>query len=313
MNVGGDTHIAGRLIIDNGLEGELTGNAASATKLKTARKINGTDFDGTKAITTNEWGSYRTIQISGEVIGEITMNGSQDVNIVARTELAQDLPLIGLSISPKWDYSGTSTAASIIVEKGEKVKFTGTWKWVHNDANKDPETASGEWGGVVPDTNVASEELVIENITANKTITQRIQAKQKGYKINSENKVVAADATDERSASVSVTFRDRLFYGNVTTKTPDIATIKKLSNELVAGRGKTISGITSPKGSYYCYAYPKGLGNLTGIVQDGATPVLSAFNKTELTYTNDHGLQITLNVYVSANDGAFSKVKLQFT
>ena len=34
----------------------VSGNAGSATKLQTARKINGTDFDGTGNITTANWG-----------------------------------------------------------------------------------------------------------------------------------------------------------------------------------------------------------------------------------------------------------------
>lgn len=46
------------------ITGDLTGNAATTTKLATARKINGTDFDGTTAITTFSWGTARNISIS---------------------------------------------------------------------------------------------------------------------------------------------------------------------------------------------------------------------------------------------------------
>ena len=46
------------------LYGNLEGNATSADKLKTARSINGTNFDGTTAITTNNWGTARTVIIS---------------------------------------------------------------------------------------------------------------------------------------------------------------------------------------------------------------------------------------------------------
>jgi len=43
--------------------GPLYGNASSATKLATARTINGTSFDGTEDITTANWGTARNITI----------------------------------------------------------------------------------------------------------------------------------------------------------------------------------------------------------------------------------------------------------
>ena len=63
--------------------GNLTGNAATATKLTTARAINGTDFDGTTAITTSTWGTARDISIadaSATNTGAATsVNGSGNV------------------------------------------------------------------------------------------------------------------------------------------------------------------------------------------------------------------------------------------
>ena len=41
----------------------VSGNAGSATKLQTARKINGTSFDGSGDITTANWGTTRSITI----------------------------------------------------------------------------------------------------------------------------------------------------------------------------------------------------------------------------------------------------------
>ncbi|MEA4930421.1 MAG: tail fiber domain-containing protein [Anaerolineaceae bacterium] len=56
--------------------GNLVGNADTATKLATARTINGTLFDGTTNITTANWGTARNI-----TIGDTTksVNGSVDV------------------------------------------------------------------------------------------------------------------------------------------------------------------------------------------------------------------------------------------
>lgn len=57
--------------------GDLTGNADSATKLQTARSINGTKFDGTSDITTTNWGTSRTITIGGT---SKSVNGSSNVS-----------------------------------------------------------------------------------------------------------------------------------------------------------------------------------------------------------------------------------------
>lgn len=54
--------------------GDLTGNAATATKLKAARSINGTNFDGTDNITTTSWGTSRSITIGRT--GKLVNGGS---------------------------------------------------------------------------------------------------------------------------------------------------------------------------------------------------------------------------------------------
>ena len=54
-----------------------TGNSATATKLQTARTINGTAFDGTGAITTANWGTARTLTVGNT--GK-SVNGSGNVS-----------------------------------------------------------------------------------------------------------------------------------------------------------------------------------------------------------------------------------------
>lgn len=55
----------------------VTGNAATATKLATARSINGTNFDGSGNITTATWGTARNITIGST---KKSVNGSADVS-----------------------------------------------------------------------------------------------------------------------------------------------------------------------------------------------------------------------------------------
>ena len=59
----------------------VLGNAATATKLATARTINGTNFDGSGNITTSKWGTARTLALSGAVNGSASVDGSGNVTI----------------------------------------------------------------------------------------------------------------------------------------------------------------------------------------------------------------------------------------
>lgn len=64
----------------------LTDNVASATKLQTARSINGTSFDGTANITTAKWGSYRTVCIQDNARentgAKLSVDGSTDITLL---------------------------------------------------------------------------------------------------------------------------------------------------------------------------------------------------------------------------------------
>lgn len=65
----------------------ITGNAGTATKLQTARKVNGTVFDGSADITTANWGTARKITLSGDVTGEVNgVNGSADITITTHID-----------------------------------------------------------------------------------------------------------------------------------------------------------------------------------------------------------------------------------
>ena len=59
----------------------VTGNAGSATRLQTARSINGTAFDGTGSITTSKWGMARTLTLKGAVTGSVSIDGSGNVSL----------------------------------------------------------------------------------------------------------------------------------------------------------------------------------------------------------------------------------------
>jgi len=70
----------------SGSSGSCTGNAATATKLQTARAINGTNFDGSAAITTANWGTARNFTIkdssSTNAGTAVSVNGSGAVTLL---------------------------------------------------------------------------------------------------------------------------------------------------------------------------------------------------------------------------------------
>lgn len=77
----------------------VTSNVASATKLQTARTINGTSFDGTANITTANWGTARNFTIGAATK---SVNGSANVSF--------SLNEINAAYGRNVTYTGTTTA-----------------------------------------------------------------------------------------------------------------------------------------------------------------------------------------------------------
>lgn len=234
------------------------------------------------------------------------------IDLLVARRVMEDNPLVSPVLEGRWTYGSTSTTQkNIEIERGYTATWQGTYSWTRQDGYKSPERTSGVFDEELTPSGISSSQ-VTKSTTTNLTLSQSLFADKVGLIVKGE-KVVNATGEDETKDSVSVTFKDRLFYGVVSSPNPSIAEIKALANELVSSRAKTISNITTPKGKYFLYAYPKSLGDLTSIIQDGATPVLTAFNKQEIIYAGQAGNSIVLNVYVSGNDGAFTNVKLQFS
>ena len=76
-----------------GSSGSCTGNAATATKLQTARTINGTSFNGTANITTANWGTARNISITDgtNTSTAVSVNGSANVSLTLPATIKANL------------------------------------------------------------------------------------------------------------------------------------------------------------------------------------------------------------------------------
>lgn len=136
------------------ITGNVTGNASTATKLATARKINGTDFNGTSAIITKQWGTSRGISIidaSSTNIGTaVQVDGSTDAtlklpstikatltgNASTASKLAIARKINGTTFDGSGDITtttwGTTRSLAISDSTGE---HTGTSQNVNGSAN----------------------------------------------------------------------------------------------------------------------------------------------------------------------------------
>ena len=197
-------------------------------------------------------------------------------------------------------------ASSITIERGYKAKFVGSFKWTKTTTNKAPTSCSGDLGTTLPSSDVASPTTTIDNIAASRVIKETLSAPKKGFMVSGSSVVVA-------SAQFSINVWSRQRYGVTTSATPTQDDIKAMTGtKLVNARTLSVSGVTADGTQYYSYAYPKDLGALTSIVQNGAAPVLEDFNRTEVTVTNGAGVNIVYYVYTSKYKGAFQNVKLDF-
>lgn len=232
-------------------------------------------------------------------------------------------PLANISLNGTWTIYNQdnnkiqqqpSNNTNPTVEYGYKAKYSGTWKWVPVTNGKPPKTTSGNWGTALPLSNINSLTFTSPDyVTNNTTYTQTISAPKLGLMVKGSDVVKAEGVNDSKSASTSITFKHRLYYGKVTSSTPSADIIKSLTSELISTKTKEIRNITTTGNQYYCFAYPASLGKLTKITQDGATPVLTAFTLLEnINITNAAGLQIAMYVYVSNNVGAFTNNILKF-
>ena len=113
-------------------------NAATATKLKTARTINGTTFDGTSNITTANWGTARTLTIGKtgkSVNGSTNVSWTlDDIGAAPASHTHSYLPLTGGTVSGETIFtqgtrihSGEGTGGTTGYVNIAQISVTGTY------------------------------------------------------------------------------------------------------------------------------------------------------------------------------------------
>ena len=200
--------------------------------------------------------------------------------------------------------SSTSTNNSLDVENGFVVDWTGTFSWKAASGMKRPESVSGNWT-TLPASGVASAAYTATGLKADTTISATLAAAKTGLMVSGSS-VVMAKGNDTKTATAKVRFLHRRYWGLTTEKTVTAAVVKALSGtDLNNTKTAKLTGISATDAQYYVIAYPKAMGDLSKIVQNGATPLLDGgFVKSEVSVTNAAGVAITYYVYRTENPGA---------
>lgn len=126
--------------------------------------------------------------------------------------------------------------------------------------------------------------------------------------------IVDAYKTTTKPAT-AINFRHRNFLGFSTKESLTLEDILLLSNSILSdSKSRTVNNVTAPANNYTYYVYWAGAGDLTGVIQDGAAPVLTAFTKlADVSGTNDFGAYVSYRVYKSNATQAFTNNNLQFS
>ena len=99
----------------------ITDNVYSATQLQTARTINGTAFNGTSNIVTSYWGTARTLSLTGNATGSVSINGSANVSMSVNVNYATSA---GNADTLDGVHNGNVTAATL-ASRGCSSAITG--------------------------------------------------------------------------------------------------------------------------------------------------------------------------------------------
>lgn len=210
----------------------------------------------------------------------------------------------------------TSTSKALVVDKGVRANFTATYLYpIPSAIQALPISTSGAFGTILPAPSTPSTPLTINNITVNTTWTQTL-AKPKSGLVVSGSQVVFPTGNDTTSDSFSITFRGR---GTLAYFTDPVLTAAQIESVLNGGlfqstRARTFTGVTASGGKYTYYLYDAALGNVTSIIQNGALPVLGAFQfLTQVAITNAAGFVMNVIVLRSNATDAFNNASLAFS
>lgn len=260
---------------------------------------------------------------------------NQKANMVSEIINARNLPIPTPIINPNWVVfkhdghtvvnvdsvnEGPSTINPII-EIGYKALYdSATYRWISTDGCQDPtsiDTDSSTWkSGILPESNHGSEGVSSAPFDTDTTLSIKLRAKEVGLKV-SGNFILPATGYVSSSASARISFRKRLYHGNTESSAITEDVIKSLSSkELASTKSLTVSNLTTSGKTYYVYAFPERLSQITanGVTAwDINVSGAQAFVETELDITNSAGYIQKYYIYRTNQPGSLNNTTLKFS
>lgn len=117
----------------------MSGIIMYADRLLTARKINGTSFDGTSDITTAYWGTTRTISLTGAITGSVSTNGGGNITINTTYGTGNITNLDNRYVKK----AGDTMQGNLTFTSGKQTRWTAQGTSYITDGNVDSGTSLG--------------------------------------------------------------------------------------------------------------------------------------------------------------------------
>lgn len=153
-----------------------------------------------------------------------------------------------------------TSSKSVTLEPGAKVTCTGHFvnpTLTNTSTQASPTACSGDFGKVLPNVGAASSTVTLfnaytsdTNTSSTKTVT--FSKSKSGLMVNDAKQVVKASGNDTASASVSVTFRHKVYYGVNTATTLTAANITSMSSDFATSGAIGAKNFACTK-NHYCY------------------------------------------------------------
>ena len=146
---GGNTSVWQKLVLESG-------NAATATKLQTARTINGTSFNGSANITTANWGTARNITITDgtNTSTAVSVNGSANVALNLPATIKANLTGNASTATTATTATKLATARTIALSgaaTGTATAFNGSGNITIPVTALSPSAIRAQWYAAYPD------------------------------------------------------------------------------------------------------------------------------------------------------------------
>jgi len=227
--------------------------------------------------------TYIAPTISGLSVG-ITVGDSDTTRDVGNGFTMDQVSFSATQDSPDGNYPFSSSISSTGAE-------TGPWSEDFDPAPLAGSNTKSFSFGDIAQNIVTTSGTINYTVSAKSQNTGNIITTSKSYNFRWRN-YLCASATDI-----------------ISNGTANDVISEEVDNQLDTNRSWTATCTSdNDDGTKYTYIiYPSSYGDLSGIIQDGATPVLGAFTKqTDRTITNAYGSTVSVRIYKSNAPGAFA-------